>query len=140
VTGQPVILLIDDNAGEKTLIAMALELAGVAAVVRTARDGIMGRDALRGMMSGEEPWCQLVILDLNMPRMDGRQLLAWVKAQDALHNLPIVIFTSSHLDSDRSDCLAAGAADYWVKPTEFADYQTLARALSTYLRKSAKAG
>ena len=125
---RPVVLMVDNNLGDLDLTRIALEEQGIDVQLDTAGDGKEAQGLLRRMLTGERPLCCLLLLDLNMPRMDGRELLGWVRAQPGLKGLPVVILTSSHLPRDRTECLALGATDYWVKPASFVDHvQQMAR-------------
>lgn len=119
------ILMVDNNPGDLELASLAMAEAGVDAQFETALDGVEGRDALERIARAERPPVDLVLLDLNMPRMGGRDVLAWARTQEALRALPIVVLTSSHLGRDRDDCLALGATRFAVKPTDFSDYVRL---------------
>lgn len=63
------------------------------------------------------PRPDLILLDLNLPKLNGLQVLAKIQGDDALKSIPVVIFTSSSLSTDRRRSLALGAKDYLVKPT-----------------------
>lgn len=123
----PRLLMIDDNAGDRQLVALALADSAVAVELDTAGDGMEGRAALRAIIAGERPPCRAVLLDLNMPRLDGREVLRWARAQPALRHLPILVLTSSFSPRDRDECLALGADLVLVKPADYAGFQELVR-------------
>ncbi|EYB66423.1 hypothetical protein DEIPH_ctg139orf0153 [Deinococcus phoenicis] len=85
--------------------------------VSVARDGQEALELLRHT----EHLPDLVLLDLNMPRMTGHEVLRAVKGDAALREVPVVVFTTSSEPSDRATCAAAGADDYILKPSEFED-------------------
>jgi CheY-like chemotaxis protein len=129
----PRVLMVDNNLGDHQLVRIAFDEARIAVDLRTAMDGKEGQEALQLMLDGAEPPPRVVLLDLNMPRMDGREVLTWARAQPGLGEVPIVVLTSSHVPRDRADCLALGATDFLVKPTDFDAYLTLVESLRRYL-------
>lgn len=126
--------MVDNNPGDIDLVQLACEEAGIAARFVTARDGVDGRELLSRIAYGEVEPCQLLLLDLHMPRMDGRELLVWVRQHPAFLALPIVILTSSDAPRDRVECLRLGADGFCVKPTDFHQFLDLARQLGARLR------
>ena len=129
----PRVLMIDNNLYDLDLARIAVEEAGLALDLDTAGGGEEGQAKLTAMGSGNLQPYKAVLLDLNMPRMDGRQLLAWARAQPGLKDLVIIIFTSSHASRERSECLAMGASDYWVKPSDLSEYIARIGQLRTHL-------
>lgn len=99
------------------LARTALELSDVQCEVSVARDGQEALDVLRQAESLPD----LVLLDLNMPRVSGHEVLEQVKNDERLRPVPVVVFTTSDETSDRAVCAAAGADDYVVKPSGFED-------------------
>jgi len=114
------ILVVDDSITVRRVTARLLERHGMA--VTTARDGV---DALQKLQ--EQP-PDLVLLDVEMPRMDGFELLANMQSSDALQAIPVVMVTSRTGDKHRERALALGAAEYLGKPYQEAELlQTIAR-------------
>lgn len=111
------LLIVEDNPHDLELARVALELSDVQCEVRVARDGREALDLLRGM----EVLPDLVLLDLNMPRMNGHELLAAVKGDPALRRVPVVVFTTSGELRDRQAVAAVGADGYVLKPEGFGD-------------------
>jgi two-component system, chemotaxis family, response regulator Rcp1 len=112
------ILLVEDNEGDVEMARRALREADCALAV--AHDGVAALDLLR---KGEaRP--RIILLDLNMPRMDGRRFLEAVKQDAALKAIPVVMLTSSKSPADIRDCYERHASCYVVKPfgsSQFAD-------------------
>ena len=117
------LLLVEDSAADIMLVHEALEEH-----LRTHRcvafsDGIEARDYLADTDS-EMP--DLILLDLNLPRMDGRELLGEIKTSERLRHIPVVILTTSSAPQDRIDTYAAHANSYVTKPVDLDSYaQTL---------------
>ena len=74
----------------------------------------------------------LVLLDLNMPRMDGRQVLAAIKSDEGLKTIPVVVLTSSAMDRDVNDSYLLGANSVITKPMDIDTFLDAARSLKTY--------
>lgn len=111
------LLIVEDNPHDLELARTALELSEVECEVQVARDGQEALDLLRQA----EGLPDLVLLDLNMPRVSGHEVLQRVKNDELLRRVPVVVFTTSSEPSDQAACAAAGADDYVVKPGGFED-------------------
>ena len=106
------IFIIDDSPTDVELTTIALEATGREISVCSATDGKSALAMLRNCL--EVP--ALVFLDLKMPGMSAVELLREIRADDRLRKLPIVVVTSSALESDKTETIAAGASDYIQKP------------------------
>src|ERR1017187_8753300 len=102
MTVQPIeILLVEDNEGDVFLTTEAFKSAKVANNLNVARDGVEAMEFLhRSGPFASAPRPDLVLLDLNLPRKDGRQVLADMKKDPALRSIPVVILTSSQAEQD----------------------------------------
>ena len=114
------VLLVEDDPGDVLLIREAFEDNKVANRLHVVSDGVEALDFMR--QAGEHadaPRPDLVLLDLNLPRKDGREVLAEVKNDDALRTIPVVVLTTSQAEEDvlRSYDLHANA--YVTKPVDF---------------------
>jgi CheY-like chemotaxis protein len=113
------LLLVEDDLDHVFLVRRALaDLDGVAVTVEVAGDGeqAMERLARSRFDPGGPP--QLVLLDLKMPRMDGLEVLARIRAGEATRDLPVVVLTSSERHEEREAALRQGATWYVCKPTD----------------------
>jgi CheY-like chemotaxis protein len=114
------ILLVEDDEGDVLLTTEALEASKITNVMNVARNG---EEALRFLRRAEgyedAPRPDIVLLDLNLPRVDGRQVLAEIKADNDLRRIPIIVLTTSEAEEDvlRSYDLHANA--YVTKPVDF---------------------
>ena len=106
------IFIIDDSPTDIELATIALEATGREINVRSATDGKSGLALLRNGLGLPA----LILLDLKMPGMNGIELLREIRADDLRRELPVVVVTSSALESDRTEAMAAGANDYIQKP------------------------
>ena len=131
---QNAVLLADDNKNDVLLMKNAFEAAAISEMLIVVRDG---RDAIsylsgQGGYANREifPRPSLLILDLNMPRMNGFDVLRWLQESGQRKGLSVVILSSSHDESDVRRALALGADGYHVKPCGFHDLVVLAKRLN----------
>ena len=119
------ILLIEDNEGDVELTKRALRDQKDIFHVSVANDGLEGLNYLRQENeASDKPRPDLIFLDLNMPRMDGKAFLETVKGDINLKLIPVIMLTSSESENDIRECYDRHANSYIVKPFdthEFAD-------------------
>lgn len=117
------VLLVDDNPADTDLTAEVLARHGCRGAIHAVRDGVEAIAFLRaqGKYSGENT-PQLVILDLNMPRKDGRAVLAEVKRDPQLRKIPIIVFTTSQSPRDIIRSYELGANCYVNKPGNLPEF------------------
>ncbi len=118
------ILICDDDEDDRMLTQQAREDAHISNDLRVVEDGEELLDYLyqRGKYAGETgtaPRPGLILLDLNMPRMDGREALQTIKEDKDLHDIPIVVLTTSGLDQDISRSYQLGVNSFITKPVTF---------------------
>lgn len=118
------ILLCDDDAEDRDLTRQALEAAHVSNAIETCDDGEQLLDYLyqRGPYAGETgaaPRPGLILLDLNMPNLDGREALKVIKADPTLRDIPIVVLTTSRADKDIIASYNLGVNSFISKPVTF---------------------
>jgi len=118
------ILVCDDDEDDRLLTEQALEDAHVSNDVRFVQDGEQLLDYLyqRGQYAGETgaaPRPGLILLDLNMPKMDGREALKIIKGDKSLHDIPIVVLSTSSLDQDIVKSYQLGVNSFITKPVTF---------------------
>ena len=124
------LLIVDDGESDVLIMRLALKKAGISCAVEVARDG---RDAVNFLSAIAKEkgraWPQLVLLDLRMPGMDGFEFLKWWTEHNLRKELPIVVMSSSPLESDIEKAMGLGAAAYISKPADFAVQIEIAREL-----------
>ena len=111
------ILLVDDNQAKRTAIEAVLQHADYN-LVKTES----GREALRQLLQNE---FAVLILDVNMPEMDGWECIRRIRAQAKFKTLPILAVTAKAMKGDREKCLAAGANGYITKPVDLDQLRSL---------------
>jgi CheY-like chemotaxis protein len=121
ILGKPVeILLVEDNKGDVGLIEEVLEEAKIRNKLHVAEDGEEAMLYLRGKgkFSGS-PRPDLILLDLNLPKKDGREVLREIKENSNLKNIPVIILTSSSAENDITRAYDLHANAYVTKPLDF---------------------
>ena len=127
------ILLIEDCPGDVRLTREAFR--GVDDVLRfhVASDGVEAVSFLRREgVYGYAPRPDLILLDLNLPRMDGRQVLSVIKQDDDLKMIPTVILTTSEAEADIEAVYQLRANCYFTKPVEFDAFESLVKTISAF--------
>ena len=116
------ILLIEDSASEGELLARSLSRANVSNPIRITHDGVEALDYLfgTGRYAKKKPGLPgLILLDLQLPRGAGVDVLARIKAEKRAKNIPVVVMTSSYDDCGISECGRLGVENYILKPVTF---------------------
>jgi two-component system, response regulator len=130
------ILLVEDNPSDEELTLMALKRNNILNEVTVVRDGaealdyLFGQGAHAGRDVGELP--QVVLLDLNLPKIGGLDVLRRLRADERTRLLPVVILTSSREDKDLISGYTSGANSYVVKPVDFNQFSEAVRQLGLY--------
>jgi chemotaxis family two-component system response regulator Rcp1 len=133
------ILLVEDNPGDIKLITDALAETGVSVNVHSVRDGIDAMRFLRNEPPFEHsPTPAIVLLDLNIPRKDGREVLAEIKSDPVLGLKPVVIFSGSDAPQDISACYSLHANCYVVKPRDLFELTDTVNSLVDFWLKRVK--
>lgn len=137
MTANPIIILMaEDDADDRLLVKEALEESRVLNELRFVEDGEELLEYLRrqGRYAGEEqaPRPGLVLLDLNMPRKDGREALREIKADPELRRIPVVVMTTSKAEEDIFRSYDSGASSYITKPVTFERLVELMRTMGQY--------
>jgi len=131
-----VILLVEDNPDDEALTVRALKKSNIANEVVVAHDGAEALDYLFGegahAVRDVTQMPQVVLLDLNLPKLDGLGVLRRLRADPRTRLLPVVILTSSNEEQDRVNGYGLGANSYVRKPVDFDAFVTAAAQLGLY--------
>lgn len=127
------ILLVEDNPGDVRLTMEALKDCKVHNTIHVAVDGVEAMDFLhkRGKFSGSRR-PDLILLDLNLPRKDGREVLAEIKQNPELKSIPVVILTTSKADQDILQSYNLNANCYITKPVDFDQFVGVVRQIDEF--------
>jgi two-component system response regulator len=130
------ILLVEDNQDDEALTLLALKKSNIASEIVVSRTGEDALDFLFGTGShagrDTNAFPQVMLLDLNLPKLDGHGVLRRIRADARMKLLPVVILTSSKEDEDLIDSYALGANSYVRKPVDFAAFIEAVRALGVF--------
>ena len=127
------VLLVEDNPGDVYLTREAFELGSIAKTLTVVEDGEAALDYLfrRGAYANARV-PDLVLLDLNLPKVDGRDVLATIKADPELRHIPVLILSTSNAEKDVAGAYEHHANCYLTKPSDLADYVDLIRQIEEY--------
>ncbi len=133
-----VLLLVEDDPGDAALAKCVLKDWGHPNAVHHVSDGVECLAFLRrqGEAYAQAPRPDLILLDLNMPRLDGREVLEALHADPALADIPVVVMTTSDAEPDIVRSYALGANSFITKPVDFDRFQEVMRAIESYWCKT----
>jgi CheY-like chemotaxis protein len=121
--------LVEDDLVDRMTVERALREIHVANTLEMVSDGQEALDFLRDA-AREKPG--IILLDLNMPRMNGIEFLEAVKHDDVLKRIPVVVLTTSKDERDRVDSFNLGVAGYMIKPVDYMQFVEVVRAIDLY--------
>lgn len=121
------ILLVEDNEGDIRLTVEALKEGKVRNRLEVARDGV---EALERLRNGSRP--DLILLDLNLPRMDGRELLGVIKEDPELRRIPVVVLTTSKAEEDIIRTYDLHANCYITKPVDLEQFIAVVKSIDDF--------
>jgi CheY-like chemotaxis protein len=128
------ILLVEDDEADAVLITEALHEHAMARTVGKVEDGVA---ALEWLRDPARPRPDLIVLDLNMPRMNGRELLEVLKNDEKLKTIPVVVLTTSGAPEDVSSAYQRHANAYVTKPVNLDDFIRTVRSIDTFFLDTA---
>ena len=134
MSDQAIILLADDNASDVTLTQRALKAAHLPNPVQIVTTGQEVIEYLTGAVHARFSGARiplLILLDLDLPDLTGFEVLEWIRTQQSLSEVPVVIYTGSENVSDANRAMHLGANSYWVKPSSFLGLVSLMQLLKS---------
>jgi len=130
------ILVVEDNPEDYETTRRAFAKAGMLNPMHRCKDGDEALDYLfrRGAYADAEksPRPGMILLDLNLPGTDGRQVLAEIKADDGLRSIPVIVLTTSTDERDIQDCYRCGANSYMQKPVDLGGFMEAVQRLADF--------
>lgn len=123
------ILLVEDNPADVRLTQEALREGKVRNNLQVARDGV---EALEMLRREGAPRPDLILLDLNLPRKDGREVLGVIKADDALKTIPVVVLTTSSAEADILKSYSLHANCYITKPVDLEQFVQVVKSIDDF--------
>lgn len=131
-----IILLVEDNPDDEALTLRALKKHNIANQVVVTRDGVealewlFGEGGFAGRDTAIQP--QVILLDLNMPRVSGLEALERIRSDPRTRAVPVVVLTSSKMEEDMMASYAKGANSYVRKPVDFTEFAQAVQRLGVY--------
>ena len=127
------VLLVEDSPGDVRLTREAFREANPAVRMHVASDGIEAMAFLRQEgANADAPRPDFILLDLNLPKMDGREVLALIKDDDSLRTIPTIILTTSEADADILHSYELNANAYLRKPVTLEAFEALVRSINDF--------
>jgi two-component system, chemotaxis family, response regulator Rcp1 len=127
------VLLVEDSPGDVRLTREAFRDVNAAVHLHVVSDGVEAMAFLRREWPyADAPRPDLTLLDLNLPRMDGREVLAHIKGDGLLKTIPIVVLTTSDAKADIAATYRLQANCYLTKPTQFDEFASLVRSINDF--------
>ncbi|MEA2546982.1 MAG: hypothetical protein QOI09_2255 [Chloroflexota bacterium] len=127
------VLLVEDSPGDVRLTREAFREANGSVQLHVAADGVEAMAFLRREGDhADAPRPDFILLDLNLPRMDGREVLAHIKADDSLRTIPTVILTTSDADADILKSYELNANAYLTKPVTLEAFEKLVKSINDF--------
>lgn len=133
------ILIAEDDAGDQALIRRAFDRIGFGKTLAMAANGeevldyLLRRESYRSLQG--QPLPDMLILDLNMPRMDGLQVLDVMSRDQTLRKVPVIVFSTADQQKDIQQSYRQGAWFYLIKPDKASDYARVAEDMKTFWRR-----
>jgi chemotaxis family two-component system response regulator Rcp1 len=128
-----VVLLVEDSPGDVALTKRALQKANASAELHVVNDGDEALAFLfRRPPFAAAPRPDLILLDLNLPKVDGRAVLAEIKADPAVRSIPVVVLTTSTAEQDVARSYELHANAYIAKPVDFGNFLEIVRVLLAF--------
>ncbi|MEH2195859.1 MAG: response regulator [Nostoc sp.] len=127
------VLLVEDNPGDAQLTRIALETSKISCHLNVVEDGVEAMAFLRKQekyVRAAHP--DIVLLDLNLPRKDGREVLAEIKADEKLKRIPVVVLTTSQAEEDILKAYNLSANCYITKPVDFDQFVKIVQSIENF--------
>lgn len=126
------ILVVDDDQDDHLILLDFFKDAGKEQYIKFIDNGKKAIEFLE-RLPDEAPLPKLIVLDLNMPILNGTQTLLYLKQAPKLKNIPVIIFSTSENENEKRKCLSFGAVDYLVKPSTFVDGKSMIDRFISYI-------
>ena len=125
------ILVVDDDKEDHLILQEYFSDSGIDKNVRFVENGIKALEYLEATDDNRLP--KLIVLDLNMPLLNGSQTLLQLKQSSRLKNIPVIIYSTSESENEKRKCLGFGAIDYLVKPVTMEEGQRMVDRFKSFI-------
>ncbi len=128
------LLLVEDEPADAHLVRVAVDEGRIPCRLHHVSDGVEALEFLRRQVNGyrQAPRPDLILLDLNMPRMNGREFLSEIKKDQSLASIPVVVLTTSEVERDINASFQLGASGYITKPMDMNQFVAAINRLGDY--------
>jgi two-component system response regulator len=126
------VLVVEDDAGDVLLIEEAFAASPLHTSLTVVGDGALALEHLR-----DEARPDMVLLDLNLPKVRGTEVLAFLKVDPELRTIPVVVFTTSSSAEDIAECYRSYANAYVTKPTDFDEFLAVVNSIDHFFTETA---
>jgi CheY-like chemotaxis protein len=126
------ILIVDDDREDHSILHEYFQNAGIDDKVVYVENGLRAIEFLQNI-SDDQSLPNLIVLDLNMPILNGSQTLMRIKQSPRFHHIPVIIFSTSENEAEKRRCLNYGAIEYMVKPMTYAEGQTMVKKFISFI-------
>ncbi len=127
------VLLVEDNPGDAQLTRIALEDSKISVNLNVVEDGVEAMEFLRKQGNyANAPHPDIVLLDLNLPRKDGREVLAEIKADQNFRRIPVVVLTTSQSEEDILKAYNLSANCFITKPVDFDQFVKIVQSIENF--------
>ena len=126
------ILVVDDDKEDHIILEEYFSESGINQNVKFVENGLLALEYLEGI-SDDTALPKLIVLDLNMPLLNGSQTLLQLKQNNRFKNIPVIIYSTSESDNEKRKCLSFGAIDYLVKPVTMEEGQRMVDKFKTFI-------
>jgi CheY-like chemotaxis protein len=136
-SSDPLVVVVEDNRADVFLVERAIEFCKLSVRLKVIEDGEAALKYVESVESdGNIPCPDAILLDLNLPRRSGREVLQSVRQAKRCREVPVIILTSSNSPEDRQQTAALGATRYFRKPTSYQEFLKIGDILGEVLKKS----
>jgi CheY-like chemotaxis protein len=132
---KPFILIAEDDMDDRFLLEKAFEENGGAENLQFVENGVEVIDYLKSAQNDAAlttPFPRLIILDLNMPKKNGKEVLEEIKGHSLFNKIPVIIYTTTRNETEVKECYELGANTYIVKPISFEAIREVVKAITNY--------
>jgi CheY-like chemotaxis protein len=126
------IYVVEDDQEDRMILAEYFQEFGITPNVEYFENGEVFINEIEKLEDADPLPC-LIVLDLNMPILNGTQTLLYLKREAKLKHIPVIIFSTSENEEERRKCISYGASDYLVKPMSYDEGQAIVKTFASYL-------
>jgi CheY-like chemotaxis protein len=133
------VFYVEDNPADVRLLQAAFRIAKFNPLMTVTEDGLRAIEAIEDLNKQGKPMPLLILLDLNLPKVNGYEVLKHLKSHKDFSAIPIIVFTGSNNPDDQAKCFSLNADDYWTKPQDLQEALSIANNLKSFLKEPSKA-